>query len=695
MRTLFSWLASRRIQYIAGGLLLFFIFFAVLRAIFYYGFSGVPGKTTVPAVDIWNTIGIGLRFDLRVAILLMIIPGLLLLLPWLNALRMKWLRWVMRVYLVVALLAMLLVAAFDFGHYQYLGTRLNATVFRFLGNTDISLDMVWQSYPVIQITLGILLGTAVFTWLFIKLEAFTLQRKATRIGFGARAVSVVVLLPLLFFGILGRVTNINIENPVPLRWSDAYYTGNQQIGSLGIHPVIFLYETSRARHDSYDIEQVRKHYDVVASYLGVTNKNPETLNFDRVVPLQPHRIKAAQKPNIVFIMLESLGASRVGIYGNPLKPTPVLDQIGANSLFIEHLYVPVTGTAETVWAVNTGIPDASRGKSATRNPLISRQQVVLNALTDYTKIYAIGGSAGWANMNALIQHSIPDITMYEEGYWKSRNVDVWGISDLNLFKETDQILRKLPKNKPFYAFIQTAGNHEPFTIPKDSDDFVYQAQPAETLRLAGFRSEQQYNAVRLLDYSVGRFMKLAKEGGYYDNTIFVFFGDHNNRVSTLPFLPPAFEQLELESLHVPAFIYAPKLIKPKVISEVASLVDLVPTVASLVGVEYLNTTMGMDILQKPPQGGRVAPTTFREGTFPLIGAVSKNFLAQMNADGTLNTLHDLRSAKPLENVAAQHPQEFKRLSELARGMQETARYMLFYNRVEARQNRNTPPPAGR
>ncbi|KAF0099594.1 MAG: sulfatase family protein [bacterium] len=688
MRSLFSWLHSRRIRFIAAGIALFFIFFAILRAIFYFGFSGAVGQTVVPTADVLNTISIGLRFDLRVAILLMIIPGLLLVLPWINALRIKWLRYAMRVYFVLALLAMLLIAAFDFGHYQYLGTRLNATVFRFLGNAEISADMLWQSYPVIKIAFGIILGAAVFALLFLWLEKITLDRNEVRIGWPARVFSAVIVLPLMFFGILGRVTDINLENPVPLRWSDAYYTGNQQIGSLGIHPVIFLYETSRARHDSYDIEQVRKHYDVVANYLGVTNKDSAGLNYDRFVPLQPHRINAEQKPNIIFVFLESLGASRVGIYGNPLKPTPVLDDIGANSLRMEHLYVPVTGTAETVWAVTTGMPDASRGKSATRNPLIIRQQVVINALTEYTKIYAIGGSARWANMNALIKHSIPDITLYEEGYWKSRNVDVWGISDLNLFKETDHILRALPKNKPFYALIQTAGNHEPFTIPHDSDDFVAESRSEEELRQAGFRSAQQYNAVRLLDYSVGRFMKLAKEGGYFDNTIFVFFGDHNNRISTLPFLPPAFEQLELESLHVPAFIYSPRHIKPRVISEVASLVDLIPTVVSLVGVEYLNTTMGRDILQRAPEGTRAAPTTFREGTFPLIGAVTKDFLAQMNADGTESRLHDIRSDKPLENVAAQYPEEAQRLSELARGLQETARYMLFHNRVEARQTRN-------
>lgn len=68
---------------------------------------------------------------------------------------------------------------------------------------------------------------------------------------------------------------------------------------------------------------------------------------------------------------------------------------------------------------------------------------------------------------------------------------------------------------------------------------------------------EQYNAVRLLDFNIGRLMELAKAGGYYENTIFVLFGDHNTRISQIPHMAPAFEQLGLESNNVPLLIHAP------------------------------------------------------------------------------------------------------------------------------------------
>ena len=65
--------------------------------------------------------------------------------------------------------------------------------------------------------------------------------------------------------------------------------------------------------------------------------------------------------------------------------------------------------------------------------------------------------------------------------------------------------------------------------------------------------------------------------------------------------------------------------------------------------------------------------------FPLIGAVSKDFLLQMNYDGSDPSLHDLHSDTPLDNVAGRYPEEYERMLPLTRGLYETARYMLYEN----------------
>lgn len=673
-----GWLQSRRLHYWFGAVGILFIALAALRGIFFVGFSGLEPSAlgTVDAVP--ETLGIGLRFDLRLAILLMLPIALLAWLPVWNLTRSRVLRWVARLYLALALGAVLLVYIIDFGHYAYLGVRINATVLRFLEDAQISTDMVWQTYPVVWITLGWAAATALVWWLLLRFERVTLDRPAKRISRLSLIWGSALMVVAVFIAILGRFDNINLENPVPLRWSDAFFSGDNQIAALGLNPVIFLYDTLKVPNQPYDREQVEAHYDVVSHYLGVDQPDAKTLNFSREQGVQPYAIDG-KRPNVVFVMLESLGTTAVGAYGNPLNPTPNIDRLAKQSWFFKNFYVPVTGTAKTVWASISGVPDVSRQETATRNPLITRQHSLVNSLQGYDKYYMIGGNSGWANMNALIRQSIDDIQLYEERHWNSPMVDVWGISDLDLFKESDRLLREQGEGKPFFAYIQTAGNHRPFTIPKQNDGFEALDLPLEKVQGAGSRSVAQYNAVRLLDFNIGRLMEIAKKGGWYDNTIFVMFGDHNTRIAQIPHMLPAYEKLGLESNNVPLLIHAPKLLEPRVIEEAVGLADLLPTVLGMAGMEFRNGAMGRDIQQPAPEGERVVPLVLREGTFPLIGGVTKDFLLQMQHDGSQPTLHEIASPEPLVDVADRYPEEFQRLVSLTRGLHETSRLMLYQN----------------
>ena len=667
-------LQSRRLRYGMGAIGLVFALLAALRLVFLISFSGLDLNT--PALA--ETLGIGLRFDLRLAVLIMLPLAVLAWLPRWNLTTLPALRWLARGYLVVALAVVGLVYIIDFGHYAYLGVRINATVLRYLQDAQISQQMVWETYPVLWITACWLAAVALWVWALVCLERLTLDREPIVISKWAVACVAVVGVVAVLLALLGRVANLNLENPVPLRWSDAFFSGNSQVAAVGLNPVLFLYDTLKVGQAQFDEATVREHYSQVAEYLGVDQPDPQQLNFTREQGVQPYRLQGERPPNVIFVMLESLGTSAVGAYGNPLNPTPNLDTLATQSWFFKHFYVPVTGTAKTVWASITGVPDVTRQETATRNPLITRQHTLINAFEGYQKFYMINGNAGWANINALIRQSIDGVQLFDESYWRSPRVDVWGISDLDLFKEGDQLLRAVPKDRPFFAYVQTSGNHRPFTIPKQNDGFQVRDVTLEQAQAAGSRSVEQYNAVRLLDFNIGRLMDIAKAGGWYDNSIFVFFGDHNTRISQIPHMAPAFEQLGLESNNVPLLIHAPGL-QPRVIEEAVGLADLLPTVAGMAGIPFRTGAMGRDIQQPAPEGERVVPLVLHEGTFPIIGGVTKDFLLQMQHDGSSPTLHDLASQTPREDVAEQHPEEFQRLQGLTRGLHESARLMLFRN----------------
>ncbi|MGF6097600.1 LTA synthase family protein [Pseudomonas sp. 18175] len=667
-------LQSRRLRYGVGAIGWVFVLLAALRLVFVLGFSGLALNTP----HLLETFAIGLRFDLRLAVLLLLPLAVLAWLPRWNLITLPALRWLARGYLVVALAVVGLVYIIDFGHYAYLGVRINATVLRYLQDAQISQQMVWETYPVLWITACWLAAVALWVWALVCLERLTLDRPKAVIGKWARVSVSVMGLTVVLLALLGRVANLNLENPVPLRWSDAFFSGDSQVAAVGLNPVLFLYDTLKVGQSQFDEKKVREHYPQIAHYLGVDQPDTQQLTFTREQGVQPYRLAGEHPPNVVFVMLESLGTSAVGAYGNPLNPTPNLDTLATQSWFFKHFYVPVTGTAKTVWASISGVPDVTRQETATRNPLITRQHTLINAFEGYQKFYMIGGNAGWANINALIRQSIDGVQLYEESHWRSPRVDVWGISDLDLFKEADGLLRAVPQPQPFFAYLQTSGNHRPFTIPKQNDGFQVKDMTLEQVQAAGSRSVEQYNAVRLLDYNIGRLMDIAKAGGWYHNSIFVFFGDHNTRISQIPHMAPAFEQLGLESNNVPLLIHAPGL-KPRVIEEAVGLADLLPTVAGMAGMPFRNGAMGRDIQQPAPEGERVVPLVLREGTFPIIGGVTQKFLLQMQHDGSAPTLHDLASKTPREDVAEQHPEEFQRLQGLTRGLHESARLMLFRN----------------
>ena len=109
---------------------------------------------------------LGLRFDLRLAILLalpiLLLAGFRRLSPFAGPWRSKlWLAGYALLFFSV-----LLFHVFDAGHYAYLAERLNASIINFAQDADTSAGMVWASYPVIRILLALLALTAACTAAF-------------------------------------------------------------------------------------------------------------------------------------------------------------------------------------------------------------------------------------------------------------------------------------------------------------------------------------------------------------------------------------------------------------------------------------------------------------------------------------------------------------------------------------------------
>lgn len=623
-----------------------------------FGIVFRDGSGTVPLADLLQAGYLGLKFDLRLALLICLPFLALSWLPGLNPTRGRVGRRLWLGYFVALQALFVFMYFVDIGHYAYVGTRMNAGLLEHVLPISIAAKMFWETYPVVRGVLVIALLAAGYGYLLRATAFRALDLPATPVRKWTRAATVTAFAAFYLFGLYGK------WSWYPLRWSEAFFSTNGYVSALSLNPVLFFVDSLPNRESTYNRKRVQRYYAELTNHLGVEAPDPKTLSFARYVqPSAP----PARKPNLVVIHLESFAGFKAGILGNKLNPTPEFDAIAKQSLLFTNFFTAAGTTARSIFAMITGIPDISPpNHSASRNPRIVNQHTLITALEGYEKFYFLGGSATWGNIRGLLAHNIEGLQIYEEGDYKATRGDVWGVSDLALLEKAHNVLKQ--QDKPFFAFIQTAGNHRPYTIPQDKRSFELARLDEKTLLEGEFESLEAYNGIRFLDYSLGHFFKLTRQAPYFQNTIFVMYGDHGvHAVRQIPW-----EQLLLTQRWVPLAIYAPGLIKqPRRIDTVASLVDVLPTCLSLMGIPYLNTTLGRDLFAPRPAEEQFA--------YVHPGGVVNNEFLMRNGPGGESRLYRYRTEQATQDVAQAYPEETARLTRLVKALEETARYLMYHN----------------
>ena len=511
-----------------------------------------------PASDILNALYIGTKFDIRMVVLGLIPIALILGIPPLERLlvRSRGFRGLIDLLYAAVFAAATLVYIIDFGWFFYMHTRVDASLFELLGDPDIAGTMVWESYPVVWITFGLIVVTALYALFFGKTLA---RHEATpRLGWKGRTGWSFATFVILFLLGYGQISS----NLFPLRWSNAFFSVDKNISILALNPIQNLFDTvNAARGTRPDIEATRESYPRVAAWLRVPNPDPQKLDFMRTVPGTP--AERQEKPlNVVVIIMESMTWPRTSfspnLTGIPEDTTPNLMALSKDSLYYPLFFAPTRTTARAIFTTMTGIPDVNRsGGTSSRNQALVDQALMMNEFKGYSKYYMIGGSASWANIRGFLSHNIEGLHLLEEGSWKAPNTDVWGLSDLDLFREAAAALTKSPK--PFVAVIQTAGFHRPYTIPEDNAGFQIKEPSEAILKNYGFTGADEYNSLRFSDHSLGEFFKIARQQPWFDNTVFAIFGDHGLNDTSLN-MSPGYLACRLQSNHTPMLIHAPGLV---------------------------------------------------------------------------------------------------------------------------------------
>ena len=619
--------------------------------------------------DLFYALWIGLRFDMRLACFILIPIVIAFLIPIYNPLNQSFFRLLSKIYLKMSILIIILLYGFDLGNYSYLDQRIDISSIKLLENPLIAFGMAWESYPMV-IILFILFIVVYFVWSNIDKTFTILTNRPKVFNFSQSIIGSTISGFIFIFAIWGTFRQYR------LLWSDAHFSNDPFIVASAINPILYLNETRSFALEEFNEEKTRLNYDLMVKELNINIPNSKDLSFTRSI--SKRHIK--DQPNIVVIFLESVGYNRMSKSGNPLNPTPNLDELSKNSIFFDRFYIPMVGTARSVFGLITGIHDVASVETASSNPRIVDQYSSINALDNYEKYYIMGGSASWRNVRSLLKNNIPDINIIEQDQIDYPRLDVWGISDNNLFKVAQETFENNNSSNPFFAIIQTATNHRPYSLPDDVDGFNIINVDKSILSGAGFDSQKQYNAMRMLDHTVGEFITFAKSSSYFDNTVFMFFGDHGTSDPRALHMPKSDFDLKLRSYQVPFFIYSPKIIKGGSIrSDVSQLVDILPTINGLAGNDYENRTMGRDLLNDNIPIDPLALIINKKMANQHIAVIGRNHYLSMSNDGTQIQLHELWSDEPLVDVKDIYPEITNRYSARLEGIYETAKYMLYHN----------------
>ncbi|SDD97555.1 LTA synthase family protein [Niabella drilacis] len=637
------------------GLVLFALFF-IFRFITFFAFKppGISFDDCVPSF------ALGVQYDLR-WISIFLLPVILFsyrrsFSPFYSARNKRIWTW----YLAIVTFLLFLFFIADMVSFSYNRTRLDAGAMNFVEDPGISLNMIWQTYPLVWILVGLAAAIICFKWALNKSHWQVINLTDGKAIMHRRFPFVIAAIVLGLF-IYGKMDS------TPLKWKDSFALKDSFKTYLALNPLQNFFSTMRFREPVINEKGAREAFPLMADFLQFPPRAP--FGFKRTVA--PHSTGLESKPNVVLVICESYSMYKSSMSGNVLNASPYFDSLSRKGIFFERCFTPHFSTARGLFAILTGTPDVQLFKFSTRNPEAIDQNTIINNFTDYSKHYFLGGDPEFNNFEGLLMN-ISNLQLHTEQTIPAPRINVWGISDKDLFMAANNVFKAA--KQPFFAIIQTSDNHRPYTIPATDRDFEKKNVSKDSLLANGFESLEEYNTFRYADYSIRKFIESAAREPYFHNTIFAFIGDHGVAGNATSVYPAVWTTHRLSDEHVPFLIYAPYLVAPQLRKETVSQIDVLPTIAGLLQRPYDNFTLGRDLLA-PDKKGNLA---FITNTAGRIGIVNDQFYYVKSLDFAEEDLTPI-------DTTINYPRRVldsarKKMSALTNAYYQTAQYLLLNNK---------------
>jgi phosphoglycerol transferase MdoB-like AlkP superfamily enzyme len=525
-----------------------------------------------------SVFGIGLLYDLGFLAYAALPLGLYLLLCPARLWQRPGHRRFLRVLFALSLFVMLFSAVAEWLFWDEFGVRFNFIAVDYLVYSDEVLHNLMESYPMGRLLGSLALAAVAFTIVLYKpLRAALRSPLPTWRQRAAYAGGLFLLAGLSLLA-------LNQDNPRGLGGN----TYQHELASNGPYQFFAAFRNNELNYNQF-YSTLSK--DKVASALRSELSEPNA----RFVGQDPLDVRrqidnpgAPHKPNIVLVTIESLSAKYLGSFGDPRGLTPNLDQLRKESLFFNNFYATGTRTDRGLEAITLSVPPTP-GRSIVKRIGKESGYASLGQQLDaqgYDSVFVYGGRGYFDNMNAFFGgngYRVVDQSSVAESSIHFKNA--WGMADEDLYSETLRLAdADHAAGKPFFLQLMTTSNHRPYTYPDGRIDIK--------------SGEGREGAVKYTDWTIGQFLAQARQKPWFDNTIFVFVADHCAGSAGMEDLPVA-------NYHIPLFIYAPKLVAAREEGQLASQIDIAPTLLGLLNMDYRSTFFGRNLLQENSAAPRV------------------------------------------------------------------------------------------
>ncbi|MDR0822522.1 MAG: sulfatase-like hydrolase/transferase [Endomicrobium sp.] len=425
-------------------------------------------------------------------------------------------------------------------------------------------------------------------------------------GEGASQSAIKKAVLFLTLGLLNFIIIRGTFTMFPLGLPNAEISANPFINTVAIN-AFYVFEDAivvRGQGSKIDYIEAAGYKDNIrqafADYLDIDiSEIPQVHPEDSLrIALPYNKIIEDDKPNVIFIVMESFGADLIkynstefNILGE-LKKHFDEDFLFMNFLSAHHV---------TIGSLETAIANVARRPDA---PYLAQSKYLYNTYDfwgalpykakNYETLFFYGGNSGWRGLDSLMSIAGFNKILGEGTMPKDAPRNQWGIFDGYLF---DFIFDEFVKDdKRKFIYVMTMTNHPPFSLPKDYKPMSLTppkdlAQKIIDEEMAAKRFETYQYACEML----GRFITKVKNSKYGDNTIIAVTGDHN-----FWGLFGYSAQDILDRLSVPLYLYIPPKLRPQNINDAVfgSHIDILPTLYNLSLSNTQVFAMGQNLLSK-------------------------------------------------------------------------------------------------